>query len=301
MIYRSPYDGILSVTTDVEKLKTELRKVISDNREDFSEMRIPGECKSYIVTGFDSTEGNIPLFTHPVVVDSGNETYVCSDFRPVLRKAEAPIENIEKYVINSREFVFMRDRHTLTASWVDDTNELFTMNKYSGNVFVRLISSAISFSYGLDMDASLKLRIVAHQYWRSLFKTLVDSEYHTRGLYQIARDLPLRAPVVIEFGNSLKKNIDSLTDLTDNIKLCSPVLDTVTPELLVSLVSKGWFGLDAAGIMTASIIHPPTWTAVLKKAVTNTTYKNTMVAKAAKSLRKPKNEKEWLKEMNELA
>lgn len=301
MINYSPYDSVLAVTINVDSLNKKLLSMLSEKDTDSSGISTTADVGSYVLVGHQDNEQDVPMFTHPVVVEYKNRKYVISDARMYVKRNEAPVDDISKLITNAREFTFMKERHIVTTKWVENTDKFFNMSPWGRDVFIRLVTGALSFNYSLEMDAVFKTRIVLFLYWRSMFTRTVTTEYHELGLYQIAKDLPIDVQSVMAFGRSLKMNIDSLDDLVDNLKKCSGVLDKISASVLIGLVSKGWMGVDAAGIIAASLVHPPTWISVLNRATTNTSYKNTLITKSAQSVRKPKLEKAWKLEYKELA
>jgi hypothetical protein len=251
------------------------------------------------VTGIGSSEDKIPLFTHPLaILNFNHKNYVCVDVRPFVRK-DTPLDNVENNIKNVTEYNFVKNRAVLSTAWVAaDYSVLKNSLQFAGTVFAAWLAETISKAHALDFKDRTTLAILSSFYYQSLFseQTTFSEEDKQRMAVHTISATKAPASYVFEVFDKIPeiKNIEDFCraarTITENVRL-----NDLTLPVLLTLVKNSWYGFQAKEILPIALEHPPTWMTIVYSALTERTYKNSMIYRVAEPFGKRGLADEFLK------
>jgi hypothetical protein len=249
-----------------------------------------GEYRAVFITGKFSSEVDIPLFTHPITINNfQGKNFLVTDMRLFLGKWswDAKIEDLVK---NRTDFNFAKSRAMLNLIWLNEGPQVLKNNlSFSAGVFSSVISETISRAFALDFNDLITIGVLAEIYYYSLFldsETLSDDDKQ-KIVVHIIRSGKIRA----EYVYGILDKIDSVKDLNEFCANVPKVVENVRLEkfnsaLLLSIMANSWYGTNAKEIISVSLEHPPTWIALVFTALSEKTFKSSIVFKTAERLGK---------------
>lgn len=241
--------------------------------------------KAVFITGYHSSETQIPLFAHPITVkNSQGKTCVCADIRLFVRK-DTPLDNIEKSIKSLTEFNFTKSRLVLSMLWVTGREEKIKNSlQFAGTVYAAWLSETISKSFALDFKDQTILNIISHYFYLSLFqdKDEYDKEDKERMALQTIK--ALNAPSAMVF--DVYDRVGKLNNIEDYCNEIVRILENVRLKqfnlaVLLTIIGNSWYGTNAKEIIKVALEHPPTWVAVVWTALNERTFKNSLIYRIA--------------------
>lgn len=254
------------------------------------------KVKPVYVTGYYESENNIPMFTHPVLVQYKGTDYLCTDLRLYINtKGYKDTKNIIDNIRNRTEYNFMRSMSIMTLAWLNGSTGYIKDNlKFAGVVFSVNVSEAITRAYSLDPNDRLRLNVLSYLYYRSLFlsaKENIDENFLVTE-YEIAEVQCMKAfGISNRFFRDTIYNIPKLLTVNDYIEAIKVSLDNTRLTnfnivVLLTLIKNSWYGNNAKDYITVSLEYPPTWLAIVYTALNEKTYKSSMIYKIIERLKK---------------
>jgi len=275
--FSSAYDTTACVgyTTGVmktihESLKTSFIK---------GDISLHADTGSLLVTGLLSTR-DIPTFTHPITleIEGNKKTFV--DVRSCI-KLDPHTTN---YTIKDQdEFEFLTTRCHLDHIWNTEMPSLLqNVSKLPVAVYANLIGEYTARRLALDPRDTLTVTVLAAVLYLNLFTD--DGEVRktdaTMMTQYISTALSMRAPAVFDIveNNTVIKNLDDFCQVCQEVTQSVRLRD-LNPVTLFGIVGSAWYGNNGRELMAVALEHPPTWLALLKRAMTSRGYNNTGLSK----------------------
>lgn len=263
-----------------------------------------GSYKPVFITGALDNDVNIPLFTHPITIKNihGSNYLVC-DLRLYI-KSKPDLNNIETSIKNLTEYNFAKSRAVLSLSWLNDNTSVIKNNfSFAGVVYAAWMAEVISKYYALDFKDQSVLFVIISYYYQTLF---VDGE--------ITEDM--KQKFAIHTIKASRTTADFVFSIFDKIKteqsdshvfaldqLCFNIVNILenvrlknfNTTILLNIISNSWYGTNAKEILAISLEHPPTWCAIVHSALSEKTYKSSMIYRVAERFGKRGASDEFLK------
>ncbi len=300
-IYRSGYDttvGICLVKKHIENAVKEsfIRDVIFNRHLNLITSL---DYKPVFITGKESSESNIPFFAHPLIIDNfKGQSFICTDLRPCIRLVDSDFTSQNDFVVrNQTEYNFAVSRLALNMAWVcGDMSQLKLNLSYAGTVFAAWLSETIAKRFALDPKDQMVLAIISHFYYQSLFSQGEHIEEEMLQKFAVHTIKATKAPSQLVFDIFDKiKPMSSIADYCQNVKtiLENIRLEDLNVGLLITMIGNTWYGNNSKEILAISLEHPPTWIAIVHAALTERSFKNSLIARIAERFGKGSIAKEF--------
>ena len=244
-----------------------------------------------IKPGFVVSESPIPLFTHPILVNTHDKRYLITDMRLYVRHPSGiDIGNIEASIKNLTEYNFCKCRSILNLIWLNNgVDEIKSRTSFASSVFSHWLSQSVARIYGLDYKDQLTLTVITNFYYQTLFtdKIKLDEEdrqkmaTHTIKATKAPADFVFKVFDRIESMGGIEDYCATVKKLLENSRL-----DNFNLGVLLTIIKNSWYGVNAKEIISVGLEHPPTWVAILYACLTERTWNSTAIYKAAESVGK---------------
>lgn len=293
-LYKTAYDTTVGKGTVVTKVVSAIRETLilapiarlavdSNNGED-------KEPIASFITGRNEVEKDIPNFIHPLTVeDVHHKKYLVSDIRSFIR-LDANVEG--QYIVrNASEFNLAKARLVMNKVWLTTGPQALSgMGMLPQNCFAAWISEGISHRFMLDPADQLRLAIIAHFYYQSLFyeEERIDGDLRNQFIANCVRSAG-RVPVVLVMQTVEKiDKLESIQDFCETVKtiLENPRLEQFNSGLLISILKSSWYGSNAADVLAVSLEHPPSWVSLIYIALSERTFRNANLTRLAERFAK---------------
>lgn len=292
-IHKDSYETSIGLMSTTHKsIEHKIRESIV--KDDLDKVNIilesRGSVKPIFVTGLLPNDVNIPLFSHPMLVANYNgKSYLATDLRLFIRN-NADIGNIEASVKNMTEYNFVKSRAALNLIWLAD-GPLALKNglAFAGTVFAAWLSETISRQFALDFKDQTTLAIISSYFYQSQFTNdAIDEETKQRFAVHTINATKAPAEFVFEIFDKLPEYMDGVDSYCEAVK---KVLENVRVEnlnvpMLLTMVRNSWYGTNSKEIIPVALEHPPTWMAVVYAAISERTYKNSVIYRYVERLGK---------------
>lgn len=294
-LFKDPYQTTTGrIITGIRAIETAIQEaIIKDNLNTVNLGVYPiGENQAIFVTGELLSENQIPPFIHPISIKNNHTNYVCSDLRLFVKKIDdySTSSNVADRIRNSTEYNFAVSRAVLSLKWISgQTTELKTALIFAATVFSSWISETVAKAFALDYRDQTVLNILSHFYYQSLFLDKTEFDEDDRQRLAIHTIKATGAPSALVF--SVFDKIDRIESIEDLCRLAITILENARLRnfnfpVLLTLLRNSWFAANAKEVLSVSLEHPPTWLAIVYTALSERTYKNSMLAKLAERLGK---------------
>jgi hypothetical protein len=292
-IYKDAYETSIGSMRPTRPIELAIKEALIKNdrlQDECLGLVNNGEYKAIFITGKFSDEADIPLFTHPITIKNfQGKNYLVTDLRLFLGRWDNT-NDIETIIKNRTEFNFAKSRAMLNLIWLNEgTSTLKNNLAFPASVFSAVVSEAIGRVYALDFSDLITLGILAEIYYLSLFidsDTLTDDDKQ-KIVSHIIRSGKIRPEVVYTIIDKLGP-IKDLSSFCDNIsKIVENVrLEKINSAILLTILNNSWYGTNAKEIISVSLEHPPTWMALVYTALSEKTFKSSVIFKTAERLGK---------------
>jgi hypothetical protein len=74
---------------------------------------------------------------------------------------------------------------------------------------------------------------------------------------------------------------DNISKIVENVRL-----EKINSAILLTILNNSWYGTNAKEIISVSLEHPPTWMALVYTALSEKTFKSSVIFKTAERLGK---------------
>lgn len=290
--FEDSYKTTVGAVLNTSSIESNIKKcMVTDllSRENLN-VRDIGDVLPVFVTGAVDSESNIPPFAHPIMILSPHkEKTLCSDMRYFLRK-DPDAREIENRIRNLTEFNFAKGRAIINLMWVTErVGQVRSDFQFAGTVFAAVISEAIARNYALDIRDKLAVNIATHFYYQSLFTSDTEFDEDARQKMAIHTINATKAPSELVY--QVIDKIKTIEGVNDFCKVLPEIVDNVRLKdfnlaILFTILKNSWYGTNSKEILTVAVEHPPTWIAVVYSALSERTYRNTMVYQVAEKIGK---------------
>ena len=275
--FQSAYDTTACVgyTTSTMKTIHEALKA-SFIKGDIS---LHADSGSLLVTGLLNTR-DIPTFTHPITLEVEGVKKTFIDVRSCVKLEQHSNDYLVK---DQDEFEFLTMRCHLDHLWNTEMPSLLqNVSKLPIAVYANLIGEYTARRLALDPRDTLTVTVLAAVLYLNLFTddTEVRKTDATHMAQYISNALSMRAPTVYD----IIENNTVINNLEDFCETCKEFSQSVrlrdlNPVTLFGMVGPAWYGNNGRELMAVAMEHPPTWLALLKRAMTSRGYNNTGLSK----------------------
>lgn len=249
-----------------------------------------GSVRPLFITGALPGDEQIPLFTHPIMIKNfQNADYLCTDIRLVMSKG-ANIEDLTSFIRDKATYSLYKSRAILNLIWLNDgPASLKTGFDLASAVFSQWVSQTLSSKYGLDHSDKAIIAVVASYYYQMFFmdKNLPDEDDIQKMAVHTIKTTGVPAAQVFEIFADIGE-ISSFNDLPAVILKCvsSRRMEGMNAAVMINLFKTSWYGTDASELIRCAFEHPPTWIALVYAAVSDRTYKTSIISRTAEVLAK---------------
>lgn len=284
-IYKTAYDTSAGSGFVSDKIKHTIRvAMISGLPHQAFGVQDQEEVGALAITGMDPSEANIPVFAHPILVETKEREgrdYLCSDFRAVL--AMRPRTGDPLVVKNTAEYDFNRVRLTLNLIWLTaQPSVLRDISTVPCAIYAHWVSEALGRRFALDPKEQLELSVLAAAFYANLFRDSAILDDEGRLKLEAAGIKATKAPyrTVQDIVGQINE-FSTLKDFCTTAKalLNNPRLDDLNSGLIITMLGGSWFGSNAREILGVALEHPPTWIALCYTAFKDRSYRNSVIAK----------------------
>lgn len=244
-----------------------------------------GNFLPLFVTGALPSEAEIPLFTHPITIfNIQHKNYLCTDLRLFIRKG-TPLSEIETGIRNLTEYNFVKSRAILNLIWLNEgTSKIKNSLSFAGVVFSSWLSEVITKTYALDFKDQTILSIISSFYYQTLFTddNIFDEDtkqkmaVHTIKATKASSDLVFSIFDRITEMESIEDYCKNVVNILENVRL-----KTFNVAMLLTIIRNSWYGTNSKEILSVAIEHPPTWIAIVYTALTERTFRSSMIYRVA--------------------
>lgn len=291
------------ITKDIELAIKEA--MIKDNiQENNLNVHSNGAYNAVFITGKYSSENDIPIFIHPITIDNfKGANYLCTDLRLFINSKNES-DNIEDAIKNKTEYNFIKSRAILNLLWANGNTTLIkNSTALASTLFSIWLSNIISKNYALDMKDQLTLNVITSYYYQTLFMTDYDfsEEQKQKMAVHTINATAEKAEFVLEIFDRITK-MENINDYISNvINILENVrLNNFNLAVLLTIIKNSWYGNNAKEIISVALEHPPTWIAIVYTALTERTYKNSMIYKISENFGKRGKSDEFIKNYTQL-
>ena len=243
------------------------------------------------LVGGDVATTGIPPFAHPLTVSDPlyKEDFLVIDLRPFVKvkpgegavKSKIQTTDIPGYVEGSSDATLLVRRALLQLVWMkDDPHDLFTVSMVPMIVFCSWIAETITQKLGLDPKAQMQIMGIVGFYYVSLFEE--ETTWNDQDRLRIAKLVSQATRISVNDLLAVNGEIPylgTLAALVDYIKECkiSSRLDELSVPFILTLFTGAWYGFQAKEVAAISLEHPPTFYALVIAAITDRTYRNSIL------------------------
>lgn len=250
-----------------------------------------GDIYPLFILGNKTSETNIPLFDHPILINNGSKKYICTDIRPQLKVMDEDVtytaKNIGPYIRNKSEYDFQMLMTILALQWISEGTNPARMHFYfAGAVYNSVISQTLARLFGLNPREQSEVAVLADAFYQSLFldETEYTDDLKSRMMTYTIKNTKLPVELVTETYDKISPmaNIEDfckqLETVTGNIRLSK--FDF--PKLLTAIANI-WFSRNSKKLIPIALEYPPAWIAMVWSCLNDRTYKTTMLTKTAEN------------------
>ncbi len=280
MIYRQAYDTTMgAAVSNIRSVRDAVSiAIINDNLyfSDFNEYESNGETLPILITGSTPKQADIPNFVHAIFGANRNLNWVVMDVRRFV--------NVDKdgkvTVRSSSDFLLAEARMLMSAAWMkEDISDIKNNLTFAGEIYGAWLSHSISSKFGLDPKDQASLNCLAQYFYMTLFEDLLAEDFKERAVLKINNNMRVGPKFVFD----LIENLPELRTINDFCEAVKNSLDNVRLKdfnlaLLLTCISNSWFGVNAKEMMSVALEHPPTWICIVYAALTDRSFRKSMIA-----------------------
>lgn len=284
-MFVSPYDTKAGsgLGHRISKIADQIERELTIGTDNY--LPINGETNCYTVTPRDNV---LPPFAHPIEVNGKQGSIFIVDVRGFTR-----LDINQNVVISSvLDHSVSTERCILQQRWVlDGAKRIFDLGMFQVEAFGRWISSGLRARYTLDPEAAMRVGVAASFYYYCMCDDSTDVEYSDEDMINIG------SIIGRSYGLSAQETVDILgeplvcKDINGLIRLIkftsgSIRLERLTIADLFTMYGGTWFGANAREVVAIALEHPPTFVVLIKHAMTERGFRNSMLSQVLKPLEK---------------
>lgn len=290
MLIQDPYKTKALKPFSIDKIKANLERYILIDwpylEKKSREKLLPINDEKTILNpvllyGLSHTEEDIDPFFHAII--NLDKKYSAIDLRQVVKADRA---NMSYDIRNEAEYLHRIHRLILSSVFATEKYDSLASFILAQKAFASWLSDNLMKRFGLNLGEYNLIYILALIYYHQLFTndpvTKSPQELFTK----------IRAHIFVpELFHEVFKKINKLDTIDDFCAHLYPVtnnprLKDLDYTILSNLLINNWYGLNAKELILVSLEHPPTWIALVHIALTQKSFKNSMIStiveKAAK-------------------
>lgn len=266
-------DGIISQVKMIIALKEGIMPIIGEKTDEMNSLKavLP-------------TPAPIAPFSHPIWIEptGSYEGYGIVDVRPYVSLHQGKVA-----VKNYMEMGVAISRGLLQNLWVDQGSAPFAATSaFPTKIFSTWVSETLSRNLGLDLGSQLQVRAIAAHHFVCMFDETPYDETNSTDIAKLTMKMTRYSGVDGYLLTDLMSKLiptQNLKDFCTNLALHggSMRLEDISPEVLISILARSWFGVNAASIVGVALEYPPTWYAMLYAALKQQGLKRTNIAQLA--------------------
>jgi hypothetical protein len=187
-------------------------------------------------------------------------------------------------VRNTNDFDFIVRRGHLSGLWNSDMPTIFRdVSKLPLAAYAMLIGDHVAKRLALDPRDIQAVIVLAAAFYLNLFNDPGNEKksdpFHMSGI--IANALSMRQPLVLDIIAPKDQEADApvyiMNNLAEFCETCQRVSGSVrlrdlNPVTLCGIVGGVWYGNNSGELIAVALEHPPTWLALIQRAITDRGY-----------------------------
>lgn len=286
-IFKTAYDTTVGSGFVTNKIELTIKEsIIKDYLQGVSGDVVTNlDIKPIFLSNSVSSEANVPYFSHPLLIeDLHKQKYLCIDVRQFVKNNRDNSNNIGLFDIkNESEFNLSKSRLVLNMIWLTQRPETIRDISYLPNaIFSSWLSEGISNRFSLDPKDQMTLAIISSFYYQSLFtefNTFIEED-RQKFVTSIIRATKAPAKMVFDVTDKIEK-ISNIEDFCSNCKniLENTRIENLNSGILITILGGSWFGMSAKELLAVSLEHPPSWIALVNSALTERTYRKSLLSR----------------------
>lgn len=246
-----------------------------------------------LITGQVRSEGDIIIveqgteiapFNHPLLVEYDKRKYIAIDVRTMV----SALDHFNIKVSNKAAYELLLKRAKLNNIWVNHSpSYLMNITDQVMVTYAKWISENITKRFALNPRDQAIIEVLAATFFLSLFSNAESATWEEENkiltLNKLSRNFRYGSDLLSQVVMGINKPMESLDDLVSQIKQTSDnvrLKDFSTP-ILLTLISRTWFGHNAPELLAVALEHPPTFIAIFHTALAERIFRNTGFAKIA--------------------
>jgi hypothetical protein len=296
-MYKTAFETASCRAYDIEEIKKKIRLA---NMEEGLVTPVTPDLQTSLdgILAIDSTNEDIPIFSHPIEMTIDNEDVLVIDTRPFIKiNRDGSRTNT-----SPNDYKFLILRALLTKQWIKDPVSLRSLGGIVEQTFVRWLADSIVSKLGLDPNAQVKITVITFFYWFNLFE---EGEMSERTKLNIVKKISTLTYVSSEYAVSVMDQIGPMENIREYITAIQELVESKRSEslnigLLLTMLSGSWFGVNAKEIIGVSTEHPPTFIAIVAMALESRTYKKSLLGTKVNDLDRKNRGSEFQKSLYNL-
>lgn len=314
MIHVDSYETTVGKFVKLDSIKHSIKKyIIEQELEGDDNLSIGNGKKPYLdyipldkiyplyIQGDSHTEDDIKLFSHPIsIFNYRNYNWVAVDLRLFLvKKKKDEILPLEERIKNTTEYGFNKSRAILNCLWLSqERSSLKQSLSFSTIVYTSWLSEIISKAFVLDPGERETIALIANYFYQSLFideDVKMTNSLKEKMVTYAFKTSYSKAKYIMEVFDQIEK-LETIDDFLENvIKIVNNNrLDNLNLPVLLTLATNSWYGVNAKEILSVSLELPCSWMAIVYTALTEKSFKYSMISKLCDNLGKNNKATEFL-------
>ena len=261
------------------------KAIIENNLKNASLGYLTGDpdIKQVFITDGDAVLGEMQSIEFPLIVKSPDKTaMLLNDIRYITKKrSSVPDDGSDlSGITNINELAYKIDLAVFTGAWINDSAAFNECGKFPIKMYGNLLSNALGNSLNLSPEDRLTVSLVAAHFYLTCFSDNVLSEKFVK--FQLMSAFDVGTNVVNYAYEKFDKNVTDISGLMVNIiEAIDKHVRNADMNVLISSISKVWYGINSSKTMQIALEHPPTWMAVLRTVINNKSNKHSTVGRMA--------------------
>jgi hypothetical protein len=242
---------------------------------------VEGTSGIYEVQGGASVSDAVPAFAHPIGMQDGQDhVKIVIDVRSF---GKFDLHQGTFHVRNLIDYKFAQLRAKLNYVFLDNAPTILRdISPMPMAVFATWVSEAIARRFALDPQEQLNLAILSAIWYNSQFVT--ETAFSEREKMALATALQRSMRVSPEVTMEMLDTVPVVVSIGHFCELARQVtqsvrLDELNTGLMYAILGSSFARSDWREMVAVALEHPPTWIALCALAVTERTYKHTVVTK----------------------
>jgi hypothetical protein len=284
-IFKDSYQTTVGSAFVTKTIENAIRRALIQGAYDTLNIEDDGVVKPMFITGQASSDADIPLFTHPLLVTHNSQQWLCTDMRMFMKRPDGEYRGIDDLIKNRTEFAFTKSRAVLNLLWaMGGEQDIKSHLPFAGIVFSAWISDVISKTFALDFKDQTTLVVISSYYYQTLFASEPEMDADTKQKMAVHTIKATKAPA--QFVLDIFDRIGEMRGIEDYCRTVREILENVRLKdfnlaVLLTIIRNSWYGTNAKEILSVAIEHPPTWNAIVYAALSERTYRSSAIYRVA--------------------